>query len=152
MQTEAREEQDSEEDISASKTKASWRILFGTSEAQHRPWLIQAAALAVASGALTPAMSILLGKIFDQFTDYGARQISTADFKSSIAASSWYLAILGAACMVFSGGRFAAWVLHGELKAQSLRSLVFESLFDKPIAWYDKRSAGTGSTISRAQT
>ena len=134
------------------KPKAGWKALFAFTTRRHATPLGVAIGLAVASGIIPPAFAILLGKIFDQFTDFGAQRLTPSEFEHKIANLSTYVTVVGAASFILNGCFYMVWVIFGELQAQVCRTKIFEGLSQKSIEWYDMRKSGAGALITRIQS
>ncbi|KAI9654169.1 MAG: hypothetical protein M1831_005523 [Alyxoria varia] len=134
------------------KPKAGWKALFAFTTGRHATPLGVAIGFALASGIIPPAFAILLGKIFDQFTDFGAQRLTSAEFEHRMGSLSTYVTVVGAASLILNGCFFMVWVMFGELQAQVCRMNIFEGLSQKSIEWYDMRKSGTGALITRIQS
>ena len=132
--------------------RPGWRSLFNFTARPHLVPLLLALTLSVASGIITPALSIFFGKVFDCFTTFGAGTISGADLLKKISTYGLALLGLGSASGLLNAGYFTFWLLFGELQAQSARDKLFNGMLEKEMEWYDMRKSGIGTLISRLQT
>lgn len=132
--------------------RAGWKALFNFTTRKHLGPLCAALISAVASGAVVPVRSELMGKIFDQFARHGGGTFTQEDFKKQVI--RWCLALvgLGAGSWLLNCGLFFTWILFGELQARSVRERLFSGLLVKEMAWYDTRTSGIGAMIPRLQT
>jgi ATP-binding cassette subfamily B (MDR/TAP) protein 1 len=109
--------------------------------------LIVALVASLASGAITPAQSYLLGKAFNTFTSSG----SPSNILKTVSNYALYLATLGVGSWLTHFVFFSAWLAFGELQANSARERLFLGMLDKEIEWYDMRKTGIGAMIPRLQ-
>jgi ATP-binding cassette subfamily B (MDR/TAP) protein 1 len=132
-----------EDDVHA----APWRALFFFTTKSHLTCLIVALVASLASGAITPAQSYLLGKAFNTFTSSG----SPSNILKTVSNYALYLAALGVGSWLTHFVFFSAWLAFGELQANSARERLFLGMLDKEIEWYDMRKTGIGAMIPRLQ-
>ena len=131
---------------------ASWRSLFNFTSKIDILLLLSAFILSIAAGIVTPALAIFLGKIFDLFTNFGAGEISGSDLMNEVSANALTLAALGAASGLLHAGYFVLWLVFGELQAKNIRERLFNGMLEKDMSWYDMRTDGIETLISRLQT
>jgi ATP-binding cassette subfamily B (MDR/TAP) protein 1 len=134
------------------KTVASWRALFNFTDRTHFFILVPALFLSALSGILLPAVAIFMGKYFDALTSYGAGQLSDDELVHKVLFSTYGLVLVGAATWLLKGGYFTLWLVFGEMQAKSVRDKLFQSLLLKDLEWFEMRSSGVGSLLSRLQT
>lgn len=129
-----------------------WRSLFAFTTKKHSLLLCLALLLSMASGVVSPILAILLGRIFDSFTNFGGGTLGEADFRHELSMYSSYLAGLGLARWLLNGTFFMSWLTFGEVQARTCRSRIFDGLLEKPTEWYDTRKSGIGAIATRLQT
>ncbi len=130
----------------------SWRSLFNfTSKRDAFPFLL-ALSLSVAAGIIGPALAIFLGNIFDLFTSFGAGEISGSDLLKKVSTYAIILAGLGAASGLLHMSYFILWLVFGELQAKHVRERLFDGMLEKDMSWYDLRTDGIDTLISRLHT
>lgn len=132
--------------------RPGWRSLFNFTTRLHFFPLAMALALSIASGVIIPAVSILLGKIFGIFTNYGEGEISGPDLIRKVLVYGIALVGVGSASGVLNAGYFMFWLVFGELQAKSVRDRLFDGMLEKDMEWYDMRKNGIDTLISRIQT
>ena len=132
--------------------QVTWRCLFSFTNKLHLIVLISSTTLSVASGAIVPLMAILLGKVFDSFTEYGTKKISGDVLTNKIASDVYYLLSLGGASWILNGSFFVTWLVFGELQAKRARDKLYVGMLEKEMEWYDMRKAGINAMIPRIQT
>lgn len=132
--------------------RASWRALFNFTSKSHFVTLLLAVSTSIVLGIVIPAVAVLLGKIFDLFTTYGADKISGSDLVKDVSKYSIYLVGLGAGSGLLNAFYFSLWLMFGELQAKSVREKLFGGMLQKDMEWYDMRKAGIETLISRQQT
>ncbi len=104
------------------------------------------------SGILLPALAIFFGKFFDALSSYGAGAINDDELKQKVLTNVYALIALGGATWLMQGGYFTAWLVFGELQAKDVRDTLFQTLLAKDLEWFEMRSTGVGSLLSRLQT
>jgi ATP-binding cassette subfamily B (MDR/TAP) protein 1 len=95
--------------------------------------------------------AILLGKIFDVVSRFGAHLLSGDETLSQVSLWCSYLCILGVVLWVFNGLEMSLWMISGELRAGSARKTLFSSLVDKHMEWYDSKEEGVPSLMVQIQ-
>jgi ATP-binding cassette, subfamily B (MDR/TAP), member 1 len=129
----------------------SWRALFNFAEKGHLVVLLPAIFLSALSGILLPALAIIFGKFFDAFSDFGAGTIGDSEFTQRVLIDIYALIGLGGATWLLKGGYFTIWLVFGELQAKSVRDALFQNLLERDLEWYESRTTGVGSLLSRLQ-
>jgi ATP-binding cassette subfamily B (MDR/TAP) protein 1 len=129
----------------------SWRALFHFTEKGHLVVLLPAIFLSALSGILLPALAIFFGKFFDAFSGFGAGTISDAEFTKKVLIDTYALIGLGGTTWLLKGGYFTIWLVFGELQAKSVRDALFQNLLERDLEWYESRTTGVGSLLSRLQ-
>ena len=142
---------DSANDESDQAIKARWWSLFNFTSKLHTVCLTLAILLSVVSGAIIPTLAVLLGKLFDTFTAYGAKHTSGPDLLTQASELAVALIALGSASGILNGLYFTSWVIFGELQAKSASEELFDGMVDKDMAWYDTHTTGIETLISRLQ-
>ena len=140
------------DDESDYKGRAGWRSLFIFTTKRHHVTLFFAAAFSVLSGIVMPAVAIVLGIIFDDFTKFGAHQLSRHELVSRITTGCVALAGIASLRWFLNSAFYLLWMVFGELQAKTVRDKLFEGLLNRDIEWYDKRKGGVGALIPRCQT
>ena len=132
-------------------SSSSWLALFNYTSRQHTLSLTIALIFSIASGVIAPALTLFLGKVFDQFSDYGSGKIQSSTIVHNVGKYSVYLCGLGIASGVFNGAFYAGWLAFGELQAKAAREELFKSLLAKEMEWFDMREMGVETLVSRLQ-
>ena len=129
-----------------------WLQLFAFTSRAHLFPLTLALILSVASGVAVPIVAVLLGKLFDCFTEFGAGNFSGPELVAKV--SHWAIALtaLGCASGVLNAGYFMLWLSFGELQAKNARDSLFQGMLEKDMEWYDMRKDGVAALIQRLQT
>jgi ATP-binding cassette subfamily B (MDR/TAP) protein 1 len=107
--------------------------------------------LTVMTGMVIPAFAILLGMLFDTFTNFGSTTISSLQLTEETAKDCKALLGLGIGSLILNGMYLALWVIFGELQAKNIRSRLFSELLDRDLEWFDMQRGGIGALISRLQ-
>lgn len=132
--------------------KSSFFDLFTFATWQHS-WLLVAGVVAAALvGALTTAMSLLLGRIFAVITAFGSGNLTGSEAIDQV--SSWcvLLAVIGGAAFLVNFAFMSSWIAFSELQARNIRSSMFRGLLNKEMEWFDTREDGIASLLVRMQT
>ena len=143
-------ETDEEESNLAKHT--SWRSLFNFTSTTDALPLLLGLILSIAAGIVNPALAILLGRIFDLFTNFGAGEISGSDLVEKISTNAIILSGLGTASGLLHAGYFTLWLVFGELQAKHVRERLFDGMLEKDMGWYDMRTDGINTLVSRLQS
>ncbi|KAL9602426.1 MAG: hypothetical protein Q9219_001850 [cf. Caloplaca sp. 3 TL-2023] len=112
---------------------APWRSLFAFTSRAHVLPLCLALVFSVASGAIAPVLSYLLGKLFGCFTGFGAGQYGGSELIRKVSKFSIGLAGLGVASGLLHAGFFGFWLLFGELHARCARDSLFAGMLEKDM-------------------
>lgn len=131
---------------------SSWKILFTFTSRIHLLVLLPCLILSTIAGVLQPTMAIFFGKFFDTFSDFGAGKIDGQDLMHKALVDIYGLLAIGGATWLLKGGYFTTWLVFGELQAKGVRDELFQSLLEKILGWYESRSSGVSSLLSRLQT
>lgn len=145
--TETADEQDPDR-----RSGSSWADLFVFNTPRQLGVMPCALATACASAAGKAVYTIMLGKIFDVISGFGAGTIDGNDALSQVSRWCAYLCALGVAFWLFNGLDMLLWMISGELRAKSARMTLFSSLLRKEMSWYDSRQDGITSLVIRIQT
>jgi hypothetical protein len=143
---------DGDDEGDCGKHHASFSLIFAFTHKKHLVVLILALVLTTVAGAIKPAITVFLGRIFDELANFNAGSITGDELHEKV--STWCIALtgLGIATMLVNGGFFSLWMVFGEMQARSVRDMAFLSLQKKDIEWYDLRVDGIGSLLVRIQT
>lgn len=131
--------------------RAGWLSLFKFTLKRHFPTLAIALVLSVVSGIVIPVVAIILGRIFNLFTDFASGSLTGPDLIARVSLSCIALVGLGAGSWALNGGYFMFWLVFGELQAKSVRDRLFDGLMQKDMEWYDMRKDGVSALIPRVQ-
>jgi ATP-binding cassette subfamily B (MDR/TAP) protein 1 len=130
----------------------SWRALFNFTDRAHLIALVPALILSAVSGILPAALAIFLGKYFDALANFGAGTINNHELAQKVQINTYGLIAIGGATWLMRGGFFTLWLIFGEMQAKSVRDILFQCLLQKDLEWFETRSTGVGSLLSRLQT
>lgn len=132
--------------------RSSSKHLFSFTRWNHAGVLIAAVVASAAFASIKSVQSIILGKIFDVVSNFGAGHRSGNETMDQI--SHWGLILLGMGIgnWAASTAFLALWSIFGELQANSIRQGVFQSLLSKKMSWYDSLDQGVSSLLVRIQT
>ena len=130
----------------------AWKSLFNFTTRQHLPFLLSGLFFSLASGAVVPINSFIIGKLFALFTAFGAGNITPGQFAHSVARYIVYIIVLAAGCWLFNFLAFFCWHVFGDLQARSARERLFNALLLRRIEWYDRRKDGVEALTTRILT
>jgi len=106
--------------------------------------LLPAVAVSIASGTLTPAFTILLGKIFTSFGSFSSGQISGQDLQHQVTLYVIGICIIGAAAWGLGWAHMSLWLANGENTAKRARKMILKGLMQKNMTWYDQKTTDNG--------
>ena len=132
--------------------RASWRSLFNFTSKKDTIPLLLALTSSVAAGVVAPALAVFLGNIFDLFTNSGAGEISGTILLKKVSLHAIILAGLGTASGFLHASYFMLWLVFGELQGKHTRERLFDCLLEKDMGWFDMRTDGIDTLLSRSQT
>lgn len=128
-----------------------WKSLFNFTTRSHVPVLLLAISCSVAAAFLLPMMAIFFGSFFNVFSDFASSQIDGEKFMHDSLLRLYGLFAVGVATFLFNGALFCLWLMFGELQAREVREMLFQSLLDRDIEWYEARITGVGTLLTRIQ-
>ncbi|KAJ4413300.1 ATP-dependent permease [Didymella pomorum] len=131
--------------------QVGWKALFGFTTTSHIAVLISALASAAAAAATLPIFSIMYGRIFGAYSDYGAGKTDGDELLSEITRLCVIMTGIAAASWVLNSAFFFLFLLFGELQAKSARTRIFDVLIRKDITWYDMRESGIAAFLPTIQ-
>lgn len=129
-----------------------WSALFAFTRKPHLLVLLPAILLSLAAGLILPVTAIFFGRVFNNFSDYAAGKIEATIFTRELTGNIYALLVLGAATFVLKGGLFNFWLQFGEMQARCVREELFRTLLEKDLEWYDLRTSGVETLLTRTQT
>ncbi|KAL6701467.1 ABC-transporter [Trichoderma pleuroticola] len=140
------------QDTDSKPQRSSFKHLFSFTRWNHAGLLIAAVVASAAFASIKSVQSIILGKIFDVVSDFGAGHRSGNETMDQI--SHWGLILLGMGVgnWLASTAFLALWVIFGELQANSVRQGIFQGLLSRKMSWYDFLDQGVSSLLVRIQT
>lgn len=128
-----------------------WKALFGFTTTAHVAVLISALGSAAAAAATLPIFSIMYGRIFGAYADYGAGKSDGDELLSEITRLCIIMTGIAAASWVLNSIFFFLFLLFGELQAKSARTRIFDVLIRKEITWFDMRESGIAAFLPTIQ-
>ncbi|KIW94749.1 uncharacterized protein Z519_04726 [Cladophialophora bantiana CBS 173.52] len=153
MTTSAQDEHQTESNEAQQKhgVLGRWKSVFTFTAKAHLPILLGAIIFSAAAGCLQPTMAFFFGKFFDTFSDFAAGKTDGSTFMERSLSSLYVLFGIGGATFVLKGTLFSLWLVFGEMQARSIRELLFQSLLDRGMEWYEARTTGVGTLLSRVR-
>ncbi|KAG6377083.1 P-loop containing nucleoside triphosphate hydrolase protein [Boletus reticuloceps] len=122
---------------------------------------------AAAAGAAQPLMSLIFGRLTQDFVSFGTAeaayyqqtnnatalqelQVAAAQFRSTAALDASYLVYIGIGTLVCTFTYTVIWVYTGEVNAKRIRERYLQAILRQDIAYFD--SVGAGEVATRIQT
>ncbi|KAF8133779.1 ste6-like protein [Boletus edulis] len=122
---------------------------------------------AAAAGAAQPLMSLIFGRLTQDFVSFGTAEAAyyqqinnatalqeleaaAAQFRSTAALDASYLVYIGLGTLVCTFTYTVIWVYTGEVNAKRIRERYLQSVLRQNIAYFD--SVGAGEVATRIQT
>ena len=108
--------------------------------------------LSAISGILLPALAILFGRFFEALSEYDAAAIQEKELVRKVLINTYALIALGGATWLLKGCYFTLWLVFGQLQAKSVQDALFQCLLHREVQWFEERTNGVGSLLSRVQS
>ncbi|CAI2161842.1 17921_t:CDS:1 [Funneliformis geosporum] len=102
----------------------------------------------VLSGLLVPIMTLLLGDIFDAFTDKEKGFITTQIFDQRINVLVLYFSMVGVGSFAFTSLMIIFWMWTGERQSKKMKQVYFSSLLSMDIAYYEGDDVTSGELLT----
>ncbi|KAF3936548.1 hypothetical protein ABW19_dt0201890 [Dactylella cylindrospora] len=134
------------------RSHISWVSYFAFTRQSHVYILVLAILSAIASAAILPLSSILLGKIFGEFALYGRGEATGAELLANITEWIKYYVVLAGGGWVIYGVFYCSWIWFGELQAESARKRLYAALLAKELEWFDNTDHEITKVASRCHT
>lgn len=115
-------------------------------------YLLIACLATVASGLVAPAMSVVIGKIFESLLKFDLETYEKNVLRAEVEGFIWYLVGLGIGAFISNGVLNVMWQRCADLQAKRARECVFEGLMARELEWFDKRKHGVGAMLTQIQT
>ncbi|KAJ4578283.1 ATP-dependent permease [Exophiala dermatitidis] len=132
--------------------RRQWKLLFSFSRKTHIPIFAVGVLLSAAAGLLQPALAIVFGRYFQAFSDFASEEDDGRTLMDKTMSSVYALLGIGLGTFLSKAGLFASWQTFGELQARSIREQLFQALLDREVEWYEERTTGVGTLLTRLQT
>ncbi|KAI9371014.1 P-loop containing nucleoside triphosphate hydrolase protein [Aspergillus egyptiacus] len=141
----------------ASLRKSYLRKLFSTrlldfTTRKHAPTLIAGVVCTVIASFTVPLFSILLGRVFNEFTLFGGGESTGQALIKNVSSHCLQMVALGALGWFWNGIYFIFFVAFGELQAANARTRLFEGLLKKNQRFFEEQQEGTRTFLGCLQT
>lgn len=128
----------------------STKLLFSFLTPRRKLVLLTPAILSsVATGAIAPLMTYAVGQSFDAFAAFPLTPNPPQSAKDALLRGVGIAAIelvaLGVSALVMSSVTSSLWISTGEHNVVELRRLVYQSVVNKDMSWFDLRMGIDGS-------
>ena len=131
--------------------KPSWSHLFVFINRRHAGLVVPAITAAMAVAGAKTFYAIVLGKIFDIVSGFGAGRLNGDETLAGVGKWCVVLTAVGGGIWVANTAFMALWVIFGEVCAKSARDTLFAALLRKDMAWFDAQGDGLSSMLVRIQ-
>ncbi|KAF1934364.1 uncharacterized protein M421DRAFT_51098 [Didymella exigua CBS 183.55] len=131
--------------------QVGWKALFGFTTSSHVAVLISALTSAAAAAATLPIFSIMYGRIFGAYANYGAGKSNGDELLSEISRLCVIITGVAAASWILNSIFFFLFLFFGELQAKSARTRIFNVMIRKDMAWYDMRESSVAAFLPTIQ-
>lgn len=128
-----------------------WKGVLAFTTPRQIAVMVCAVATAAVVAAGKTVYTVLLGKIFDVVSKYGADLLGGEELLAQISPWCGYLAVLGVGMWLLSSMDLALWIISGALRAQTARKTLFSTLIEKEMDWFDSRQDGMSSLVIQTQ-
>ncbi|KAL4902276.1 hypothetical protein BDW74DRAFT_181123 [Aspergillus multicolor] len=140
----------------ATATRNYSRNLFKTPLAnfttrRHAPLLAAAIITCFLASFTVPSFSIILGEVFDEYTNFGRGKITSEDLFQRVVRRCIEFLVLGALAWFFNGLYFVLFVAFGELQAANARDRLFEGLLKKNQRYFEEQDEGARTFLGCVQ-
>lgn len=119
----------------------SIRLLFSFLTRHDLLFLVfPAVAVSMASGAVAPFMTLVIGKVFDSFAHFplsGATQSDKNTLRHDIGLTAVELVGLAVGALALSSLTSCLWIWTGERNVLAVRKRVYSSVTRKELIWFD---------------
>ncbi|EFQ31962.1 ABC transporter [Colletotrichum graminicola] len=136
----------------ASQWKPSWAYLFTFCNRQHLPIIGIGIVAAFICAAFRTALAVVLGRMFQVISDYGAGLSGTPDTILQTSRLGIIICCLGLGAFFGNTILLTSWVAFGELQAKVARERIFGRLLARDMSWYDKQADGIPGLLVRIET
>ncbi|EAS29566.3 ABC a-pheromone efflux pump AtrD [Coccidioides immitis RS] len=130
----------------------AWMSLFYFTTRRHIIPFLAAVIFALASGLTFPLLAIILGRIFNELTNFGAHSIATAQLMDAISVNCIFLFALGLSIWFIQSAYLSLWIAFGELQVKRARDELFKELLAKETKWFDLTTDGVTALLPRIQS
>lgn len=131
--------------------QVGWKAIFSFTTRKHLPVLFAACFFGFFAAITLPAMAVIFGLIFRQFSDFAAGKISGPTLLHKASDYCIYLTAICAFNWFTNSLYFALFLAFSELQARSARDKIFRALLRKDIEWYDTRESGIAAFLPAVQ-
>lgn len=114
--------------------------------------LVLALGVAIIYGLVVPSQAVLLGNIFEAFSQFRSGKEDASIFVGAMEHHCGALLAFGLLMWALSSGHSFLWMVYGELRANSLRARLFSVLLRKEFYWFDRQEGGVAALVPRVHT
>ena len=97
----------------------------------------------MASGAVAPFMTLVIGKVFDAFAHFPLSDATSSDkgkLRHDVGVTAIALTGLAVGALALSSLTSSLWIWTGERNLLAVRKMVYSSVTRKDLVWYDTRA------------
>lgn len=131
--------------------RAGWKALFGFTTRAHLPVLSVAVLSAIVAALTMPAMAVVYGLVFRQFSSLASGHISSSTFLHNVSKYCLYMTGFVGLSWLANTIFFMTFLAFGELQARAARDRLFSALLKREMKWYDTRENGIAAFLPSLQ-
>lgn len=110
--------------------------------------LLIVACTATAIASLTPTcLTILLGRVIDVLSEFSEGKYTASMFLHLLKVRCFSIAALGAVSAIFTWITVTLWMRLGERQQLRARKMLYDSLLERPVAWFENNRELNGDII-----
>lgn len=119
-------------------TRTAWQILRYTSSGD---WAVVCLgfAVAAASGAVDPVLTVLISRTFQSISDLSTQSITSHQFISHVSSYATGIFSVGVLAIVLQWVSATSWSYLGAKKTVQIRGLLLSSIVNRDMEWFDSK-------------
>lgn len=118
--------------------------LFSFTVAKDVKTLAPALLFTVAGAIIPPALSILLGKVFDALSGFGTGQLTSDRFMEKVVSSVIGIVSLGIGSVAVGWMMVTLWCRFSDSQSQRAQRAIFSNFLSREMSWFDENSGVIG--------
>uniref|UniRef100_A0A060TCP8 ARAD1D37796p n=1 Tax=Blastobotrys adeninivorans TaxID=409370 RepID=A0A060TCP8_BLAAD len=118
--------------------------LFSFTVAKDAKTLAPALLFTIAGAIIPPALSILLGKVFDALSGFGTGQLSSDQFMEKVVSAVIGIVSLGIGSVAVGWMMVTLWCRFSDSQSQRVQRAVFSNFLSRDMSWFDQNCGVIG--------